>query len=440
MTTDRPRLDSWKEIAHYLGRDVRTVIRWERDRGLPVSRVPGGKRSRVFAYPDDLDQWLSRSPAVGEAIEGTHATEAADAPAGDSRPHWPRPLLAAGLLVAVVILASFPNAGAGSAPVRLSLINTDLQAVGAQDQVLWSRRVTATQVTPTASRWWFIGRLDNDRTPDVLAAIEGTRSSADAAGGELSRLAGDATLWRYSSEGDALWSHLANDHVQFRDDAFGPPWALSTLTVHSVGGQRRIAWAVHHFTWWPSVLISLDDRGRRLGTFVNAGWIRSVEATSDGRHLLVTGVTNTHRSYFLAVLDAARPFGRSPEPAGSTTECVSCEPGDPVRYFVWPRTDVSQAQPFPADGPSVSTFADGAVHIHVHETAGPSLATTIYELTPALNLQAARFGDAYWDRHDELQRAGVLDHAGAACPERAGRTVKVWTPAAGWQTLTVEVR
>src|SRR5437868_2348366 len=52
------RLDSWKEIAGYLGHDVRTVIRWEKDRGLPVHRVPGGLRNAVFASPSELDAWL----------------------------------------------------------------------------------------------------------------------------------------------------------------------------------------------------------------------------------------------------------------------------------------------------------------------------------------------------------------------------------------------
>ena len=33
------RLDSWKEIAAYLGRGVRTVQRWEREEGLPVHRL-----------------------------------------------------------------------------------------------------------------------------------------------------------------------------------------------------------------------------------------------------------------------------------------------------------------------------------------------------------------------------------------------------------------
>ena len=32
----RHRLESWKEIAAYLGRDVRTAQRWERLGGLPV--------------------------------------------------------------------------------------------------------------------------------------------------------------------------------------------------------------------------------------------------------------------------------------------------------------------------------------------------------------------------------------------------------------------
>jgi len=52
------RLDSWKEIAGYLGRDLRTVRRWEKEKGLPVRRVPGGERSAVFAYPEEINKWM----------------------------------------------------------------------------------------------------------------------------------------------------------------------------------------------------------------------------------------------------------------------------------------------------------------------------------------------------------------------------------------------
>jgi len=52
------RLDSWKAIAQFLGRDVRSVQRWEHERGLPVYRLPGQKGGAVFAYEKELEQWL----------------------------------------------------------------------------------------------------------------------------------------------------------------------------------------------------------------------------------------------------------------------------------------------------------------------------------------------------------------------------------------------
>jgi phage terminase Nu1 subunit (DNA packaging protein) len=55
-------LNSWKEIAAYLGRGVRTVQRWEQELGLPVRRPRGKDRSAVIALKSDLDRWLHRSP------------------------------------------------------------------------------------------------------------------------------------------------------------------------------------------------------------------------------------------------------------------------------------------------------------------------------------------------------------------------------------------
>ena len=62
-----PRLDSWKEIATHLGRDVRTVQRWEQRDGLPVRRLQHSKSGSVFAYAAELDAWReARDPAVDE--------------------------------------------------------------------------------------------------------------------------------------------------------------------------------------------------------------------------------------------------------------------------------------------------------------------------------------------------------------------------------------
>ena len=63
MTSDR--LDSWKEIAAYLNRSVRTVTRWEREEGLPVHRHLHSKSGSVYAYKAELeDWWKSRGVSV----------------------------------------------------------------------------------------------------------------------------------------------------------------------------------------------------------------------------------------------------------------------------------------------------------------------------------------------------------------------------------------
>jgi TolB-like protein/Tfp pilus assembly protein PilF len=58
------RLESWKEIAAYLGRDVRTVQRWERRDGLPIHRLQHRKLGSVFAHTAELDTWRhARDPS-----------------------------------------------------------------------------------------------------------------------------------------------------------------------------------------------------------------------------------------------------------------------------------------------------------------------------------------------------------------------------------------
>jgi tetratricopeptide (TPR) repeat protein len=51
------RLDSWKDIAAYLKRDVSTVQRWEKREGMPVHRHVHGKLGSVYAFRSELDAW-----------------------------------------------------------------------------------------------------------------------------------------------------------------------------------------------------------------------------------------------------------------------------------------------------------------------------------------------------------------------------------------------
>lgn len=77
------RLDSWKEIAAFFGRDERTVRRWEKERGLPAHRVPGGARGGVFAYTAELREWLKGRAHELEAAESDPGLAVAANPAGN---------------------------------------------------------------------------------------------------------------------------------------------------------------------------------------------------------------------------------------------------------------------------------------------------------------------------------------------------------------------
>jgi TolB-like protein len=80
--TTEKRLDSWKEIATYLNRDVTTVQRWEKREGMPVHQHLHNSRGSVYALTSELDTWvegrrlsLSREVETAEAVPETPATD-----------------------------------------------------------------------------------------------------------------------------------------------------------------------------------------------------------------------------------------------------------------------------------------------------------------------------------------------------------------------------
>lgn len=90
-------LNSWKEIAQYLERGVRTVQRWEADLALPVRRPRGKKRSAVIALRCDIDEWLNSCPYLKSGYGNNHH---------GTKPPGPANELALQLPVSEIILRS----------------------------------------------------------------------------------------------------------------------------------------------------------------------------------------------------------------------------------------------------------------------------------------------------------------------------------------------
>ena len=58
------RLSSWKDIANYFGRSVRTVQRWEKQLGLPVHRMGTGRGEAIHALVHELETWRAAAEAA----------------------------------------------------------------------------------------------------------------------------------------------------------------------------------------------------------------------------------------------------------------------------------------------------------------------------------------------------------------------------------------
>ena len=127
---ERKVFDSWKEISSYLRRSVSTCQRWEAELGLPIHRLDGTPKARVFAYQDELDGWLVEKPflagAPDEVVEST------------KRKKLRFLFIAAGALVVLAALAAiiwrvFPGAPVPIRASRISLAILDFENPGGDE-------------------------------------------------------------------------------------------------------------------------------------------------------------------------------------------------------------------------------------------------------------------------------------------------------------------
>jgi hypothetical protein len=462
MDTPR-RLDSWKEIAEYLGHDVRTAIRWEQERGLPVHRMPGTKRSSVFAFTGEIDRWLLTDGVGGDGHASAGVPPGPGAPLqADDQPSPRHPhqrsararwlaLLVASVVLVLLGLAFraylFSSRRPGVPRVTgIALSGTALRAYDEAGTVLWAhdfgRAVEQRQDPdgegfPETFSW---SDIDSDSVAELLVSVAfGNLSGNDPPGNN--------ELFAFSATGRVLWSHRLEDTLTFGAGRYGPPWhglgpsPGRALAVFEVDGQKRIAWAQSHATWWPSVLTILDASGRPLSKWVHSGVIYTVVPwlSPNGTRLLVGGVSNSREAAFLSVLDARRVEGSGPEEPGSPYECLSCPPGRPLVYFTMSPSELMLAtSPYNLTfdiRPDVSGF-----EARTRETSDPSTTLEVIGITrfsSGLVLEHAAWSSSWEARHHELERERKLDHAIGQCPER-GRPPRVreWTPGGGWRELT----
>lgn len=453
MTERTDRLDSWKAISEYLHRDIRTLRRWEQQ-GLPVKRVPGGRGHSVFAYRSDIDAWMTSAgqkavstapappptasaptaPAVlaAEPLPIESAPVASSARAASMPLPW-RWVAALIVVVAAVVTWRVRAPSAAEESLAVSADHTGIVAANASGRELWRYEFPSGDLTtlPGANPQFL--QLGGERPGVFVASSFSTRRSDG--------MPSSGILHWFSPAGRLQRTFLFADRWAFGGGrAFGEPWAITDVRAMEAGGPWRIAVAAHHFEWWPSVVTILGANWERQGTFVNSGWVDSIQWLTPER-LAISGFNQAHDGGMAALLDARALDGASPEAPGSAFACETCRAGRPLVYFVFPRSELNRVTGSGFNRAMLSISRD-RVFARVDEVDHPHDAPArdaIYEFSPSLEFIGASYSDRYWDSHRALEMEGKLTHTREHCPERNGPPeVLMWNQANGWRTIDTQ--
>jgi hypothetical protein len=454
------RLDSWKDIAAYLGRDVRTAIRWGKEKGLPVRRIPGGKRQAVFAYTAELDSWLRGDRATELVVASQRPEDASGFDAAESVALQGSPVSASSrtarlkylyviaAATAVVLLLSVlglhHRTVSARVPVRIGFTLNALQAFDDSNQLLWTYTFPG-PLEPSAlserrplSDFSYIGDFRGKGDREVLV-------SAPVRSGLNTRNSPWTEVDLFSSRGDLLWSYLPQRRFLFGKHEIDGPWAGGALFVSGYAGKPQIWAALSQAVWSNSFVVNLDPAiGKDTLRFVNTGTVRALNeiTTSQGKFLLVAGFNNEADTGSLAIINEAKVFAASPQTEGTRHKCESCPAGDPDYYFEFPRSEINELEQAHEDSVVEVTVRDDQIQLLKRELNSDSGQQAIYYLLSAdqgFRPVSVRFDSTYDMLHRKLEREGKLDHTLENCPERLHpRPIRVWTPAGGWTEVRLK--
>jgi hypothetical protein len=458
------RLDSWKTIAEYLDRNVRTVTRWADQRGLPVHRVPGGRRGAVFAFKEEIDAWLIGQDAAELESEGRNPDPAGEA-AADSvpertkeNPGGKKPVLLRAIrwriaLPALVVVIGAATVSTVLHPVKSELSQlasvqygtSTLEGKAADGRTIWVHKYAQTFTNPKDYFTVATGMQEGFRLADFLG--DGRREAAVVVplrSGPNPYDLDQPQIDFFGTTGDLLWSYLPDRTFRFGDHELKAPWSIQDLLVTTNGGHARL-WAIaSHHTWGNAFVVQLDPRtGHDALRFVNTGLLRRLGElkTAQGTYLLAGGFNNEWDSGILAIISEDRAFAASPQTPGTRHFCDSCPAGVPDYYFVFPRSEINRVAHVYEDSVSEIRLSEDGIEVSKNDAFESGREYTLYLLRRELpfSVVSLRYNSDYDRLHREWSANGKLNHTLENCPERMHpQPVRLWTSTDGWTELPVK--
>ncbi len=418
-------LNSWKEIAAYLGVDERTCQRWEKRYGLPVRRLEEAAKSRVHADRAELERW--------RATAFRNATLAADsdppnrqAEAGDDANLAAPPRRRSGGLL---ILPALVGAGALAVfflltgrldrqPVDFRIDPPFLVILNRHGRELWrhdtqrpdlvdeafirarfqtdrqalSQRGISTHTHPVL----LIKDLDGDGRNETLF-VPSSRAEASI-----------GLLWLFDHRGALIWKFDANAAVTAGGRPFPPNCVLQSVHAGDLNGDGKTEMLIISHLWMesPSRVVVLDLKGSILGEYWHFGQISDYavrDIDGDGvSEILCSGQVNedTERPCFF-ILDPRNLKGAGPI-LGPKSKFEGKGPGSELVSVILPLTPLEARYQPGVAAVAVDALDSGYIRVTV-DVDGP-----YYEFDRRGRLTAITLGHDFKRSCDRAVADGIL--------------------------------
>jgi excisionase family DNA binding protein len=417
-------LCSWKEIASYLGVSVRTAQGWERERGLPVTRMPGG-RSQVRASAAALDAWKSSAVAPAEGNGSGIVVAGPPLPAVGSSSR-PRGALLGAVALVVVLLggAAWLFLARPAVPAAYRLEQNTLVITDARGREMWRKAfANLARSDYENDRSVRFVDLDGDGQTEVLVVGHGQQQA-------------ETPLICYAHDGTERWRFVPGRTVRTATETFGPPFHIQNFAVTRVGQQHalRIVVTSQHYLYYPTQVALLAPDGRVLREYWHSGGLANLLVTDlagDGMNrILLGGVHNATKTATLVVLDPETMSGASVE-ENPAYQLQGFAPGVEVARLLFPRSCMNKfLEPFLTVGALWREPSEIDIEV-LHRLPPNAGASVFYHLSPDLSLKSMTVGSSFERSHAELFVTHVLDHALSATEAAAFRNIRYLSTAVG---------
>lgn len=315
-------LNSWKEIADFLGVTVRTAQRYEKQMSLPIRRLAGTKGAAVTAASNELAAWKQRVGPIRWWNE----------------PAFLKPYAAFTTVLVIAFgglgIVQFLQRAKLGKPFASQWMQSTLVVADDQGRELWRKAFFAPPLPAENSLPRHHLDLDGDGTVETI--VPHVTAYRESKGGALHCL---------SEKGEELWRLQPKRAVSTKTQEYSTLYVLRAYEVFPSPARDGTSWVaavfVHHYSF-PSVLLVLDGKGKQQGEYWHSGHFVDVHAADldqDGiQEILAAGASNPLKGAVVRVFDPRKVDGAQVLPAGHPDQLLGFSAGKENATILFERT------------------------------------------------------------------------------------------------------